>query len=276
MNEMTPEQERFAKALLSFPQKLPAPSQQEKEWAKYYNLYEALRKLGDLLGDHGRFMYNPISALRKGEFYLLGIQPGDATKKEKNEGRDTSLRIDIHKWSKQSAHVVINEDWNTDYQDTVKALCREVGIDLYGLCVSNLYFYRKDKNKNLPYVTKNDASVFWHVHEAVLDIVKPDCIFFFFCGKDAYLKILILMRANKSSPFSPTEGNFGNEKCKYKTAKGEYQGRPLTLIGMPCPNAIVNRQPLLEDDQEVLEQMRQIVKECRTADMSKPSAKHHQ
>jgi hypothetical protein len=86
----------------------------------------------------------------------------------------------------------------------------------------------------LPKIAKDKVSAFWRVHEAVLDIVKPKCIFVFSTAEDKYSKILELMGypKDKVEPLIPKY----NGKCQCKVAEGKYQGRPTMLIGIPYPN----------------------------------------
>jgi hypothetical protein len=231
MNEMTSEQERFAKTLGSFPQEAQMPEPQEKGWLKYYNLYEALRKLGGtFLGYYGRFMYNPISVLRKGNYYLLAINPGF------NEARPedhTFLRDEIRNWGgdgKRAYHAMVQEHWGGHFEASVKALWREIGLDLGELCASNLYFCSSTVEKEMPSLSESDKRACWSVHRAVLEIVEPRCILVFSTAQDKYSMLLDSLMGLRRGK------DFGTSACTCKMAVGEYRKRPTMLVGIPYPN----------------------------------------
>ena len=231
MSHLNPEQEKFVKALRSFPKETQKPDPQEKEWSKYYNLYEALRGLGDtFLGYYGRFMYNPISMLRKGDYYLLGINPG--FKKDRKEDY-TFLRDEIREWGedkKLAYHAMVKEHWDTDFQESVKALWRKIDRDLGELCASNLYFCSSTAEKKMPSLSEHEKNACLSVHKAVLEIIEPKCILVFSTGEEKYSMVL-----NSLDGLHEEEG-LGPDACKCRVAVGEYKNRPTMLVGIPYPN----------------------------------------
>jgi len=254
MNNLTPAQKTFTEALGSFPDRGTQAAEALKQWPEYDNLYQALCEMGeDILKHSGRFMHNPVSVLRKGDYYHLGINPGGDPGME-----NTPLEQEIREWSKKDTHAICAEHWKGQYQPTVKAVCREVGIEVEELCSSNLYFCRSRDEASIPLDPKKTLGAFWHVHEAVLDIVKPKCIFVFGTGEGKFPAILDLMRNSKGRPLSRIEEKTikGDRGYSCRVVDGEYQGRPLKLIGIPHPSH--GRVPT----QAVL---KQIADECRKA-----------
>jgi len=260
MNQLTPEQQRLSDALQSFPDKI---TEESLDWPEGYKLYEALRNLGDaILKAPGRFLYNDISTLRQDDFYLLGINPGG-----KPEIENTPLFEEIRSWSQKSTHAIAVEGWNTTYQRTVEALCSAVGKELRELCSSNLYFIRTPGTDLLDATLSQlraDFRVFWPVHEAVLDIVKPKCIFVF--GADVFSKIIQLMLNSKEKPLLKYKSRPLLPKykggCNCSVGEGERLGSPMKVIGMPYPKygRQLTSQPMV---------LQKIAEECR-ASTAKP------
>jgi hypothetical protein len=249
MSHSTPKQSILAKALRAFPDKeTQAAEVLSDAWPKGHNLYEALRALGDvrlkyhlqgelfddtILNIPGRFMNSPISLLRKGEYYHLGINPGfDKTKKADH----APLLDEICEWSRKERrayHAIVDECWGSDLQRNVLELCRAVGIKPRELCSSNFYFCRANKADEIHTAAKGKEDAFWNVHEAVMKIVEPKCIFVFSTAKDKYPKILELMGYKDDYELLPSDYD---KKAQCKVACDTYQDRPTMLIGIPYPN----------------------------------------
>ena len=231
---------------------------------KLLTLWQRLSSLPKSVLEHpGRFMYNPVSALNSdNDLYLLGIHPGIDPNGGPSE--KLSLRDEIREWSKRSTHAIASEIWSGhDYQDTVKVLCEKIGKDLDELCASNLSFTRAKGKPDLTVALSMlgvKDSVFWPVHEAVLDIVEPKCIIVIGAGKPhkipdtVFRKVLHLMQSSKERPLLHTKEKTlcsDNKEYRWYVVDGEYQDRQMKLIGIPYPSH--NRQ--LRYYEEVLEQI---------------------
>lgn len=268
MSYLTPEQKTLADALVSFPKATEASKSLEQGWPAGYNLYRALRRLNrDFLSYPGRFMYNPISVLREGKYYLIGKHP--ARNRNKTQKENMSLCKEIREWSENDTHAIVDEIWkNQYYQSTVKALCREIGAGLCGLCASNVYFCRNKIKKmetkiDMLAEAKKKIGTFWRIHEALLDIVRPAWIFVI--GLDVFHEILKFIRKpeNKAKWLLYTgKTSISDGECNCTVVKAEYQDRPLMLMGIPCPSRRHNLE--LSRHQEVLKQIKQMVDACST------------
>jgi len=239
-------------ALCSVPEKsLGVPKE------KLQTLWRCLCSLPkNVLGYPGRFMYNSISSLRKDKFYLLGINPGGDPEKE-----NMPLRSEIREWFVWEKDASAFEQFGeTPYKETLKALCFEIGKDLHDICASNLYFVRSTDQDSLMKGKKStlyklglstSGKEFWPVHEALIEIVEPKCIFVIGSVTfDNVFKLLnsvgkILTRIKKIP-------------CgKYVCNVAECKDKSLKLIGLPHPSA---RGLRLSDYP-----MKQIADECSPA-----------
>jgi len=190
----------------------------------------------NILGYPGRFMYNPISTLRKDDFYLLGINPGGDPKKE-----NLPLRDEIREWlGWEKSASAFEQFGDTPYKDTLKALCFEIGKDLHDICVSNLYFVRSPDQDSLMngkngalYKLGLDSSgkEFWPVHKAVIDIVEPKCIFVI--GSGIFNNVFKLLNSEGKPMKRSKEIPCG----KYVCSVAERSDKSLKLIGLPHPSA---------------------------------------
>ncbi|MCL1894690.1 MAG: hypothetical protein FWG02_10760 [Holophagaceae bacterium] len=204
---------------------------------KFPDLHKALYSLPkNVLKRSGRFLYSAFSTLTHGKYYLIGINPGgDLTKPPYSS---QTLLSDIQKLGAKTDNAYLDEnDWSTPrYQEGVKALCKYLDYETRDLCASNLIFIRgKVKEKTIPvlaqsfgYKTLYEATkkIFWPVHDQVMKIVKPECIFAI-GTEDAYETMRELMGLPQ------TVGKRNYSGPLYYATSGEYNGRLVNLIGLP-------------------------------------------
>jgi len=240
MNKLTPEQERLANALQSFPDKI---MEAELDWPEGYRLYEALRNLPPkVLGVSGRFLYSDISTLKRGSstlgkcgYYILGINPGG-----KPDDYPVKLRCEIPLWFSKNENAYMDETWPPciskgadPYQLDVKELCKTIGKNTREVCASNLIFERSNGTNNLCFSQLTQSfvrNIYWPVHKAVLNIVKPSVIFVF--GITAYRVILGILK--KECYLYPK--NNEPSRCSLYIADGHCQdGHSFKLFGIPYP-----------------------------------------
>jgi len=210
----------------------PANDQQKE-------LAEVLRRLpGNILDSSGRFLYSDISTLKKGCHYILGINPaGEPSDYPRN------LRDEILHWFAKHKNAFIDEPWppydkgNNPYQLDVKELCKTIGEDTRKVCASNLIFERSNGSENLQFSKLNISfikKVYWPVHKAVLEIVRPANIFVF--GIPAY-NILFGILKKECELRQTTKEHSGYSNKNFYIAEGHRQdGQPLKLFGIPYPN----------------------------------------
>jgi hypothetical protein len=230
MSGLTPEQEKlahekFRKALERFPERNAQVEKELKEALSkidnpYYALYEALHGLGDgILNIPGRFMYNPISELKKGDYYHLGINPSVNPNKPKDK---LLLCQRLREWSSCTEHAIEAEKWGNQTEHNAIHLCRGINAKLRELPASNLFFSSSKDTKSIPRIAKERVDLFLDVHKAVLEIVKPKCFFVTSTATEIYTKIVAFLGLRMSRSSTP--------RCL--VSDGEYQGRPMMLIGI--------------------------------------------
>jgi len=228
--------------------------------AEYPQLNKALCKLPpSTLDFSGRFLYSDITTLRPGKFYILGHHPGGDPNKYKNR---IHLVKEIPEWACKRANAILHEKWDlpkgngfypigeAPYQLNVKALCGTLGICPCQVCTSNLYFKRKKGTLPSRILTEEEIKAHLSVHEAMLNIVKPDYIFAIGV-EETYPTI------GKSLLHFPeiSRKPRGCEGYRWYVTAGLYKEKQITLIGLPIPNH--NRE--LTYYREVL---KEIAKEC--------------
>ena len=252
MNQLTPEQQRLAKALQSFPDKI---TEETLDWPEGYKLYEALRNLPqEVLNVSGRFLYSDISTLKGGKYYLLGHNPAG------NPAHyPVCLRDEIRQWFARNDNAY-DERWESNpkgqapLQDHVKVLLSAIGANLNDVCASNIFFVRSQKAKDL--VIYNDFSV----HKAVLDIVKPDCIIAFHNtgGSSTYNLLLHEYMTKLKQVGQPIFiGKDGSFDQHLTIAEGQYWNKTLKVIGLPHLSYF--------DPSKYQDVLQKIAEECRNA-----------
>jgi hypothetical protein len=136
-------------------------------------------QLRDVLDVSGQVLYSGASTLRKGEVYLLGLNPGG----DPNNQALMTIRQSLD--SLVSADMAVSgvrqSEWNSYVHATWKGrdtlqrrilwLLRQLGRDPLDVPASNLIFPRSRDEKCLRYEAYADMC--WGVHERVLDIVEP-------------------------------------------------------------------------------------------------------
>ena len=247
--------EQLAEALRAFPKKSEEPVKQEwlnkyklsEIWPKGYELCKALCNLPNGILEHsGRFLYSDISTLREHDpklnklnYYILGINPA-------GEPDDYHiLRDEISQWFTKNQNAFIDEPWpptniikgNDPYQLDVKELCRTIGEDTCKVCASNLIFERSNGSKNLKCSKLNPSfvrNVYWPVHKAVMDIVKPNIIFVF--GITAYKIVYGILKIECGLRPKIKKHSGCSNKIFYMDEGYSKDGQPLKLFGIPYPN----------------------------------------
>jgi hypothetical protein len=242
-------------------------------------LDEALWNLPEIIHKApGRFLYSAKETLTKGDYYLLGINPGGDPLEEYEP-----LTYEIPKWFAKSDNAFLNEKWKpckllgqAPYQLDVQTLCKKIGkdideyidedIDKYtrNVCASNLYFVRTKEESCLKFFLKTlglNKSNFWGVHKVVLDIVKPACILVI--GIGVYDEIKELLGFPKKHTSYEKRSFNERDKLYWYVCDGHYPGSdtPLTLIGIPHPSSKRSSLPL----SKCPETMDSIKKECSIA-----------
>lgn len=130
--------------------------------------HRARKILAPMLDERGVILMSSAETLRKGDIYVLGVNPGT--------GKDPDLTIgdqldrfpsrtsafDKSYWSKES------------FPERLKRLVDSLHEGLWPVCVSNLIFTHSRTAGTSGHPEQADAC--WPVHELSLDIVRPRMI----------------------------------------------------------------------------------------------------
>jgi hypothetical protein len=200
-------------------------------------LWNELLKLENVLNYSGRFLYGDISALKEGNYYLLGYNPG-------GDLNEPTLRDDIKVWGGEN-----NIRLTPVLQHNLNKLREAIAPRQF--CWSNLYF---ERSGDPSLIKEKNEEIYWPVHEKVIEIIKPGCVFAFGVGKSSTptyhkLKKLLGFEGNKESYFH-SNANPDNDGWEPRVTEGRYKGRPLKLIGLPH----LSRYRLSAEDMEKIKE----------------------
>jgi hypothetical protein len=182
----------------------------------------------ELLRENGRFLYSPPSSVKKGEIYLLGINPGGST----NPLNDT-IKKHITNMANHSAY--LDEKWGkhekgmNPLQKRVRSLVDNLGLKLYDVCASNLiYVSSRNEIKLGGFEEFNKwADMCWDAHEIILKIVQPKAIVIFGNSPFQYLS----KKAESVEWLPDFSSGHGNWKCR--AFVGDFSGRRIKVLGVP-------------------------------------------
>ena len=195
------------------------------------NARDYLKEKG-ILEESGCVLYSAFSTLKRGRFYILGLNPGGTP-----DSKDT-IAQDLEELPTYNTNAYIDEAWGRykpgkhPLQYQLKLLIEsKLGENLREICASNLIFRRSKNQNEINY--PDSADLCWPVHQMILDIVKPDVIITFGNGSIspyAYLKNKYL-KNNDSNSEKTKWADWGNWKCKAFRAKNE--DHDTLVLGIP-------------------------------------------
>lgn len=171
-------------------------------------------KTNNLLGASGGIFNSAARNFKKGDFYLIGLNPGRAYLTS-DEIRVYSIERNLDKFNEQK-HLYTEDNWGKHpigqdpFQKSVGALFDAIGADLNETCCSNLYFIRTKDQDELEGLLKGPLSTeikeaHMEVHRLILDVVQPKNLVFF--SALAYYEFKKLMGAEYSDPNQIIEPN---------------------------------------------------------------------
>ena len=138
--------------------------------------------------ESGAIIYSADSTLKKGDFYFLGTNPGG----NRPDYPDTILNQ--VKLSKEKNEYIDGNWGNSEHQETIKAMFRELDINLKETFSTNASFIRspgekkyqprypiselsiQPKSKATKQLIKDAEEIFWPIQEYFLSIVQPKLI----------------------------------------------------------------------------------------------------
>lgn len=187
----------------------------------------AEKLLSDYLHEPGGVLYSSHETLKPGKVYLLGFNPGGSNGSSLANSLDTMLS--------HTENAYIDECWcngsgswdsgEAPLQRRIDWLLTELGLETREVCASNLIFLQSRTVKDIGYEL---ADICWPVHEAIMDIIKPN---------------LILAFGNSQvSPYEYLHSRFGGSQEELPAGHGSWRikgfscqinGRPTYVAGLP-------------------------------------------
>ena len=160
-----------------------------------------------LLKKSGEVIYSSHETLKKGDIYLMGLNPG-------GEGF-ISIEAHIDRMLERTSNSYLDEAWtngNANWgvgqaplQKRVTWLLEQLVKNPRDVCASNLIF---ETSQNADQISFGLAGLCWSFHESVIDIVQPRLIIAFGNGK-------------QSSPYSFLKAIFEGEEQSFDAGHGK-------------------------------------------------------
>ncbi|MBN1217177.1 MAG: hypothetical protein JXA99_17285 [Candidatus Lokiarchaeota archaeon] len=186
------------------------------------------KHLKEILSESGAVLYSSGETLKKGDYYILGLNPGG------NEGPTIKTSLDEILTYKDNAY--LDENWSNKnnygvgghpLQRNMQKLSKYLNFKLREVCASNLIFVRS-KNQN-QCDRRKLAGICWEVHKLILKIVKPKVLIVF--GKETFDIIRYKQIFDDVSDLEPLNSGHGKWKCYF--SKIILKNREILLIGLP-------------------------------------------
>ena len=194
---------------------------------------ENLIKLGNevlshILDREGEVIYSSHETLKKGDIYLLGLNPG-------GEGF-TTIKKHLEGILQKTTNSYLDESWENKIttwkegqaplQKRVDYLLNSLGYKTREVCSSNLIFVT---SRNADEVNYGLAGYCWRFHEIILKIIQPKIILCFGVSDvSAYSFLLSLYNGKEIKPFPS-----GHGKWNCRAFKTLIEGRKTTIVGIP-------------------------------------------
>ncbi|MGF1733713.1 hypothetical protein [Photobacterium kasasachensis] len=182
-----------------------------------------------LLDSDGEVIYSSHETLKKGDIYLMGLNPGGSGFISINDHIDKMLTRDENSY--------IDEAWqngqksysagDAPLQKRIRWLIENLGYDTRDVCATNLIF---KTTKSADELCFGLAGICWGFHEYILDIVKPKLILTFGNSETS------------ASPYFFLKSLFSGEETRIKAGHGDWvckgfktqiSGRDTFIVGLP-------------------------------------------
>lgn len=182
-----------------------------------------------ILNKDGEIIYSSHETLKKGDIYLLGLNPGGGGgKKIKNHLGDI-LKKDHNSYLDESWDSIKRSEipkGQAPLQIRVDHLITQLGYNTRDVCASNLIFVTSRSADDINYGL---AGYCWRFHQHILELVQPKIILCFgISSVSAYSFLWSLYGDGKEAV---KKAGHGDWKCKAFTTNIE--GRPTTVVGIP-------------------------------------------
>ena len=127
----------------------------------------------DYLSKSGEFIYSATNTLRKGDVYLLGLNPGSSP----DDKTKRTIKEDLENFEFTTINKTLDENWGrytkNDHQIKLPPLIHYLlDKDLREICQTNLIFARSVNATSLDDFMSH-ADKCWPCHELILNIIQP-------------------------------------------------------------------------------------------------------
>lgn len=180
-----------------------------------------------ILEKKGELIYSSHETLKKGDIYLLGLNPGgegfitinnhleELLEKTTNSYLDESWENRITVWPKGQAPL----------QKRVDYLLKRLGYKTKEVCATNLIFVTSRSADDINYGL---AGYCWRFHELILKIIQPKIILCFGISDVSSYSFLWSLYEGKEITI---EAGHGKWLCR--AFKTKIDGRETTVVGIP-------------------------------------------
>jgi len=180
-----------------------------------------------ILDKKGELIYSSHETLKKGDIYLLGLNPG-------GEGFIT-IENHLNKLLVKETNSYLDESWKNKIttwpigqaplQKRVDYLLTNLGYKTKDICASNLIFVSSRSSSEINYGL---AGYCWRFHESILDIIKPKIILCFGISDISSYSFLLALYSGVESTVKSGHGNW---ECRAFATL--INGRKTTIVGIP-------------------------------------------
>lgn len=181
-----------------------------------------------VLKKNGELIYSSHETLKKGDIYLLGLNPGGKGFITIRERLETLLKNEENAYLDQCWDNRVSEKipkGQAPLQKRVNHLLTELGYNTRDVCATNLIFVTSRSANDINYGL---AGYCWRFHEMLLKIIQP--------------KVILCFGISNFSSYSFLWSLFEGVETKIKSGHGKWEcrafssiinGRKTTVVGIP-------------------------------------------
>lgn len=179
----------------------------------------------------GEVIYSSHESIKKGDIYLLGLNPGGEGSTTINEHLSNLITKETNSYLDEEWDRMINsvrtklKKGEAPLQKRVDFLLTSLDYNTKEICASNLIFVTSKSADDINYGL---AGYCWRFHEALLEIIKPKIIL---CFGISDISSYAFLHSIYQGIETRINSGHGNWECKAFTTFME--GRKTTIIGIP-------------------------------------------
>lgn len=196
-------------------------------------------------GDLGEVVYSPASSIKKGRFYVLGLNPGGDGQLNRDTGEAHTVGSHLDRMLDRADHSVWDEDWINGmepeearrgvhrYQRALAEILGHLGVEdasKRDVFTTNLIFTTTPTAAHL-HDFDALADVCWRAHERFIDVVQPEVIVCVGNGgrQSAYGWVYSKLQREVEEERFRVRGKLGSTYL----ATGNLRGRETRVLGVP-------------------------------------------